>query len=65
LLLSLTHARLGQPLLAALAAQLHLAGSLLARALEWAALDAANARLSRSEQLQRALFAIADQDSTK
>ncbi|HMB43609.1 MAG TPA: EAL domain-containing protein [Luteimonas sp.] len=60
LLLTLRHAADGPGLLAALEQPLRLAGPLLTRARRWTELENTNARLSHSEQLQRALFAISD-----
>jgi diguanylate cyclase (GGDEF)-like protein len=60
LLVTLTQPRIGPLLLAALDPPLRVAAPLLTRALKWTDLESTNARLSHSEQLQRALFAISD-----
>ena len=60
LVLTLRDADDAPALLAALEQPLRLAAPLLTRARKWTELETTNARLSQSEQLQRALFAIAD-----
>jgi diguanylate cyclase (GGDEF)-like protein len=58
--LAVADAQAGAALLAALQSPLRMVAPLLERALKAADLEDANARLSHSEQLQRALFAISD-----
>ena len=60
LLLTLRDVDDAPALLAALEQPLRLAAPLLTRARKWTELENTNARLSHSEQLQRALFAISD-----
>ncbi len=60
LLLQLQDAQTGSAFFAELAAPLQLAGQHLRRALEWSELQHSHQQLERSENLQRALFAISD-----